>query len=185
MSPLSLYWVRSVKARSIAARAGTVLEPEELLEDIVAALAPKVLQGKRLLITAGPTFEPIDPVRGITNHSSGKMGFAIARAAAEAGADVTLVAGPVHLPTPRGVQRNDVQSAQQMHDAVLPQVPMFHANAWGAPYAAAMVGALSAGVPMDSRRWAQRQSRRRAKGAAVRGSRTTAERAEKSPAISA
>jgi phosphopantothenoylcysteine decarboxylase / phosphopantothenate---cysteine ligase len=74
-----------------------------------------------VLITAGPTFEPIDPVRGITNHSSGKMGFALARAAAEAGAEVTLVAGPVHLPTPRGVRRVDVMTAQQMFDAVLPQ----------------------------------------------------------------
>ena len=73
-----------------------------------------------MLVTAGPTFEAIDPVRGITNLSSGKMGFAIARAAREAGAHVTLVAGPVHLPTPRGVQRIDVRSAQQMHDAVLP-----------------------------------------------------------------
>ena len=76
-----------------------------------------MLQGKRVLVTAGPTFEPIDPVRGITNHSSGKMGFAIARAAAEAGARVTLVAGPVHLPTPRNVQRIDVTTAQQMFDA--------------------------------------------------------------------
>jgi phosphopantothenoylcysteine decarboxylase/phosphopantothenate--cysteine ligase len=73
-----------------------------------------------LLITAGPTFEPIDPVRGITNHSSGKMGFALARAAHEAGAQVTLVAGPVHLPTPRGVQRINVTTAQQMFDTVLP-----------------------------------------------------------------
>lgn len=100
---------------------GRMLEPEELLEDIVAALAPKVLQGKRLLITAGPTFEPIDPVRGITNHSSGKMGFALARAAREAGAIVELIAGPVHLPTPRGVRRINVMTAREMYDAVLPQ----------------------------------------------------------------
>jgi phosphopantothenoylcysteine decarboxylase/phosphopantothenate--cysteine ligase len=73
-----------------------------------------------VLISAGPTYEAIDPVRGITNLSSGKMGFALARAAAEAGARVTLVAGPVSLPTPRGVTRIDVRSAQQMHDAVLP-----------------------------------------------------------------
>lgn len=99
---------------------GRMLEPAELLEDIVAALAPKVLQSKRILITAGPTFEPIDPVRGITNHSSGKMGFALARAAREAGATVQLISGPVHLPTPRGVQRLNVMTAQQMHDAVLP-----------------------------------------------------------------
>ncbi|MFT3856550.1 MAG: bifunctional phosphopantothenoylcysteine decarboxylase/phosphopantothenate--cysteine ligase CoaBC [Aquabacterium sp.] len=100
---------------------GRMLEPAELLEDLIAHFQPKVLQGRRLLITAGPTFEPIDPVRGITNHSSGKMGFALARAAREAGADVTLVAGPVHLPTPRGVRRVDVMTARQMYDAVLPQ----------------------------------------------------------------
>ena len=76
-----------------------------------------------MLITAGPTFETIDPMRGITNLSSGKMSFAIARAAAETGAEVTLVAGPVHLPTPPGVRRIDVGSAQQMHDAVLPLAP--------------------------------------------------------------
>ena len=99
---------------------GRMLEPDQLLEDIVAALAPKVLQWKRILITAGPTFEPIDPVRGITNHSSGKMGFALARAAREAGAIVQLVSGPVHLPTPRGVHRTNVMTAQEMHDVVLP-----------------------------------------------------------------
>lgn len=100
---------------------GRMLEPEELLDDIVAQLSDKPLAGRSMLITAGPTFEPIDPVRGITNLSSGKMGFAIARAAHEAGATVTLVAGPVHLPTPRGVTRIDVGSAQQMFDAVLPE----------------------------------------------------------------
>ena len=98
---------------------GRMLEPEALLEDIVAALSPKPLAGRSVLITAGPTFEAIDPVRGLTNRSSGKMGFALARAAREAGAAVTLVAGPVHLATPRGVARVDVQSAQQMQDAVL------------------------------------------------------------------
>jgi phosphopantothenoylcysteine decarboxylase/phosphopantothenate--cysteine ligase len=102
---------------------GRMLEPGELLEDLVAFFQPKSLLGKSLLITAGPTFEPIDPVRGITNLSSGKMGFAIARAAIEAGAQVTLVAGPVHLPTPRGVQRIDVRTAQQMYDTVLPLAP--------------------------------------------------------------
>lgn len=101
---------------------GRMLEPEELIEDIAAFFAPKVLAGQRLLITAGPTFEAIDPVRGITNLSSGKMGFAIASAAKAAGADVTLVAGPVHLPTPRGVKRINVQSARQMLDAVQSQV---------------------------------------------------------------
>jgi len=102
---------------------GRMLEPEELLEEVVAFFQPKSLAGQRVLITAGPTFEAIDPVRGITNLSSGKMGFAIARAAHEAGAQVTLVAGPVHLPTPRGVQRIDVRTAQQMFDAVLPAAP--------------------------------------------------------------
>jgi phosphopantothenoylcysteine decarboxylase/phosphopantothenate--cysteine ligase len=102
---------------------GRMLEPTELLADLIAFFQPKPLAGKRLLITAGPTFEPIDPVRGITNRSSGKMGFAIARAAAEAGAVVTLVAGPVHQPTPRGVLRVDVGTAQQMFDAVLAAAP--------------------------------------------------------------
>ena len=99
---------------------GRMLEPEQICEQVIAALQPKVLMGRRVLVTAGPTFEAIDPVRGITNLSSGKMGFAIARAAAEAGAQVTLVAGPVHQPTPHGVQRINVQSALQMHAAVMP-----------------------------------------------------------------
>ncbi|QET00728.1 MULTISPECIES: bifunctional phosphopantothenoylcysteine decarboxylase/phosphopantothenate--cysteine ligase CoaBC [Cupriavidus] len=101
---------------------GRMLEPEEIVEDLIAFFQPKPLVGKRVLITAGPTFEAIDPVRGITNLSSGKMGFSIARAAREAGADVLLVAGPTALPTPRGVARTDVRSAQQMHDAVLAQL---------------------------------------------------------------
>src|SRR6202008_2931953 len=95
----------------------------QLMEDIVAHFQPKVLAGHHVLVTAGPTFEALDPIRGITNHSSGKMGFAIARAAAEAGASVTLVAGPVHLPTPRGVRRIDVVTALDMHAAVLPEAP--------------------------------------------------------------
>lgn len=98
---------------------GRMLEPQEIVGDLVAFFQPKVMAGKQVLVTAGPTFEPIDPVRGITNHSSGKMGFAVARAAVEAGARVTLVAGPVALPTPSGVERVDVQTAQQMFDAVL------------------------------------------------------------------
>ena len=102
---------------------GRMLEPAELLEDVVAFFQPKLLQGRRVVVTAGPTFEAMDPVRGITNHSSGKMGFAVARAAREAGADVTLVAGPVSLSTPRGVTRIDVQSARQMLDATLAAVP--------------------------------------------------------------
>jgi phosphopantothenoylcysteine decarboxylase/phosphopantothenate--cysteine ligase len=103
---------------------GRMLEAEELRDELIAFFQPKLLAGRSVLVTAGPTFEAIDPVRGITNHSSGKMGFAIARAAAEAGARVTLVAGPVHLPTPRGVRRIDVQSAAQMLAAVLPEAPL-------------------------------------------------------------
>ena len=101
---------------------GRMLEPDELLADVIAFFQPKALAGQRVLITAGPTFEAIDPVRGITNRSSGKMGFAIAQAAREAGAEVTLVAGPVALATPRGVRRMDVMSAQQMEAAVLAEV---------------------------------------------------------------
>ncbi len=99
---------------------GRMLEADELRDELIAHFQPKRLDGRSVLITAGPTFEAIDPVRGITNHSSGKMGFAVARAAAEAGARVTLVAGPVHLLTPRHVARIDVTSARQMYDAVLP-----------------------------------------------------------------
>lgn len=101
---------------------GRMLEPEQLLEALDAFFTPKLLQGKKVLITAGPTFEAIDPVRGITNLSSGKMGFALARAAQQAGAQVTLVAGPVSLPTPTGVNRINVQSAQDMHHAVMQAV---------------------------------------------------------------
>lgn len=97
---------------------GRMLEPHELVEELVAFFAPNVLAGHKVLVTAGPTFEAIDPVRGITNLSSGKMGFAVARAAREAGAEVTLVAGPVHLATPRGVRRVDVKSALEMAAAV-------------------------------------------------------------------
>ena len=97
---------------------GRMLEPAELVEDLIAQLSPKILSGQHVLVTAGPTFEAMDPVRGITNLSSGKMGFAIARAAREAGAEVTLVAGPVHLPTPRGVRRVDVCSARDLLLAV-------------------------------------------------------------------
>lgn len=97
---------------------GRMLEAEDIVEALRAFWTPKVLAGRQVLITAGPTYEAIDPVRGITNLSSGKMGFAMARAAQHAGAKVTLVAGPVSLPTPRGVLRIDVRSALQMHDAV-------------------------------------------------------------------
>lgn len=105
---------------------GRMLEPNELLEELVASFQPKVLAGKRVLITAGPTYEAIDPVRGITNLSSGKMGYAVARAAREAGAEVTLVSGPTALETPHGVRRIDVQSAQQMLDAVMAGVEGQH-----------------------------------------------------------
>ncbi len=97
---------------------GRMLEPDQLLYDIGRCFAAKWLSGHHVLVTAGPTYEAIDPVRGLTNRSSGKMGFAIARAAHEAGATVTLVAGPVDLPTPRGVQRLNVRSAREMQSAV-------------------------------------------------------------------
>jgi phosphopantothenoylcysteine decarboxylase/phosphopantothenate--cysteine ligase len=103
---------------------GRMLEAQELRDAVIALFQPKRLAGRSVLVTAGPTYEAIDPVRGITNLSSGKMGFAIARAAAEAGAKVTLVAGPVALATPAGVARIDVRSARQMYDAVLPRAPL-------------------------------------------------------------
>lgn len=103
---------------------GRMLEPQALLDELIAFFQPKLLVGQHVLVTAGPTFEAIDPVRGITNLSSGKMGFAIARAAREAGAEVTLVAGPVSLPTPRGVTRVDVRSASNMLEAVMDKAPV-------------------------------------------------------------
>lgn len=102
---------------------GRMLEPAELLAEVAAFFAPKQLAGKRVLVTAGPTEEPLDPVRVITNASSGKMGFAVARAAQEAGADVTLVSGPVSLATPAGVARVNVRTAQEMFEAVKKGVP--------------------------------------------------------------
>ena len=93
---------------------GRMLEPEEIFAAIVAWAQPKVLAGKRVLLTAGPTFEAIDPVRGITNSSSGKMGFALAQAAADAGGTVTLVSGPTALSTPANITRVDVQNAAEM-----------------------------------------------------------------------
>jgi len=102
---------------------GRMLEPVEITEQVIAFFQKKLLAGKKVLITAGPTFEAIDPVRGITNHSSGKMGFAIARAAMEAGAQVHLIAGPCDLPTPLEatgrVTRSNVVSAKEMHAATL------------------------------------------------------------------
>ena len=101
---------------------GRMLEAAAIHAALIASRQPKVLTGKRVLLTAGPTFEAIDPVRGVTNSSSGKMGFALARAAAEAGASVTMVAGPTSLATPAGVTRIDVRSTGEMADAVLAQV---------------------------------------------------------------
>ena len=101
---------------------GRMLEPEHLLESLSAFFQPKLLAGKKVLITAGPTFEPIDPVRGITNLSSGKMGYAIARAASAAGAEVTLVSGPTSLQTPVGVRVWPVTTALEMRDAVMTNV---------------------------------------------------------------
>jgi phosphopantothenoylcysteine decarboxylase/phosphopantothenate--cysteine ligase len=97
---------------------GRMLEPEEIVEEIEAFFQPKLLAGKRVLVTAGPTEEAIDPVRAITNASSGRMGYAVARAAREAGAQVTLVSGPVALASPAGVERVSVRSADQMLEAV-------------------------------------------------------------------
>ena len=98
---------------------GRMTEPADILADVQQFFfRPQKLQGKRVVVTAGPTEEPIDPVRVITNTSSGKMGYAIARAAREAGAEVTLISGPVSLQTPAGVSRVDVRTAQEMFEAV-------------------------------------------------------------------
>ncbi len=113
--------------------AGRMQEPG----DIVATLTDRRLAGRRVLITAGPTFEDLDPVRFLGNRSSGRMGFAVAAAAASMGADVTLVAGPVRLGTPPGVRRLDVRSAEQMRSAVFEQLPgqdVFIASAAVADY---------------------------------------------------
>jgi len=114
---------------------GRLLEPHEIIAALTATGQPGRLSGRRVVISAGPTYEDIDPVRFVGNRSSGRMGFAVAAAAAEAGAQVTLVAGPVHLPTPAGVQRIDVRSAREMHAAVLA-----HAAAADVYVAAAAVG---------------------------------------------
>jgi len=98
---------------------GRMLEPEEIFAAVAAALGPKSLSKKKILITAGPTYEPIDTVRGITNQSSGKMGYAVAQAAVEAGAEVTLISGATSLPAPAGVDRVDVLTAGEMHKAVM------------------------------------------------------------------
>jgi len=101
---------------------GRMLEAEQLLQASAQLFSPGKLQGVKLMITAGPTFEPIDPVRYIGNRSSGKMGFALAEAAVEQGAQVNLIAGPVQLATPAHVTRIDVQTAQQMYHAVMQQI---------------------------------------------------------------
>jgi phosphopantothenoylcysteine decarboxylase/phosphopantothenate--cysteine ligase len=98
---------------------GRMLEPEQIFAEVAAALGPKLLSKKKVLITAGPTYEPIDTVRGITNLSSGKMGYAVAQAAVEAGAEVTLVSGATSLKAPAGVERVDVLTASDMHKAVM------------------------------------------------------------------
>lgn len=102
---------------------GRMAEPAAIAAEIAAALAPKVLAGKRVLVTAGPTFEPIDTVRGLTNLSSGKMGYAVAQAAAEAGARVTLISGTTSLAAPPGVERENVITARDMHGAVMKRAP--------------------------------------------------------------
>jgi len=102
---------------------GRLLEPHEIIAELAALHGPRLLSGKRVLVSAGPTYEDIDPVRFIGNRSSGRMGFAIAQAAAEQGASVQLVAGPVHLPTPAGVARVDVRSARDMREAVMERAP--------------------------------------------------------------
>ena len=102
---------------------GRMLEPHQLLAETIAFFQPKSLLGKKVLITAGPTSEPIDPIRTITNRSSGKMGYAIAQAAFNAGADVHLVSGPVKLDAPYGVKRHAVESAREMQAAVMGLAP--------------------------------------------------------------
>ena len=98
---------------------GRMLEPGEIFAEVAAALVPKALSGTKVLVTAGPTYEPIDTVRGLTNQSSGKMGYAVAQAAAEAGAEVTLVSGVTALAAPAGVNRVDVMTAREMHQEVM------------------------------------------------------------------
>ena len=103
--------------------AGRLLDPDRIVAELAALHGPKVMAGARVLVSAGPTFEDIDPVRFIGNRSSGRMGFAVAQAAAEQGAQVRLIAGPVNLATPPGVTREDVRSAREMHAAVMHHAP--------------------------------------------------------------
>jgi len=116
---------------------GRMLEPHELVEDLAAWLTPKKLHGVRAVVTAGPTFEAIDPVRGITNRSSGKMGYALARALRAAGAEVVLISGPTALEAPRGVHRVDVESARAMYAAVMDRLQPNGAPATSPPSAEA------------------------------------------------
>ena len=102
---------------------GRMLEPEDLCEAVIGFFQPRLLAGRRVVMTAGPTFEAIDPVRGITNSSSGKMAYGLARACAQAGAEVTLVSGPVAVPVPAGVRRVSVRSALEMREAVFAALP--------------------------------------------------------------
>ena len=102
---------------------GRMLEPEEIVERLEGFFVPRVLAGRKVVLTAGPTFEAIDPVRGITNISSGKMGYALARACAQAGAEVVLVSGPVSLPVPAGVRRVTAGSALGMREQVFAALP--------------------------------------------------------------
>lgn len=103
--------------------AGRMLEPDALCDALLGYFAPKLLAGRKVVLTAGPTFEAIDPVRGITNSSSGKMGYALAAACARAGADVALVSGPVALPLPAGVKRIFATNALQMREEVFAAIP--------------------------------------------------------------
>ena len=101
---------------------GRMIEPEDIAQQLLGDGIPQLLAGKTVLVTAGPTWEAIDPVRGITNRSSGKMGFAVADAAKDFGATVTVVCGPVSICAPVGIEKIDVQSAQQMQEAVMSQI---------------------------------------------------------------
>ncbi|RUO42701.1 bifunctional phosphopantothenoylcysteine decarboxylase/phosphopantothenate--cysteine ligase CoaBC [Aliidiomarina taiwanensis] len=141
--------------------AGRMLEPHEILQQVTSffdktvaiSAESKTLQGEHVVITAGPTREPLDPVRYLSNHSSGKMGFALAEAAAKAGAQVTLIAGPVHLATPAGVHRVDVESALDMQQAVaasLPDCTLFIGCAAVADFRAEQVGAEKIKKTADS-----------------------------------
>jgi phosphopantothenoylcysteine decarboxylase/phosphopantothenate--cysteine ligase len=103
-----------------------MIQAAEIIDDLVSFLQPKCLAGRKVLLTAGPTFEPLDPVRGLTNSSSGRMGFALARAFRDAGAAVIVVAGPTGQATPRGIQRIDVPTAEGVRAAVLPALPAQH-----------------------------------------------------------